>query len=114
VQKHLSLTNHGYLGYATIVNKKFWEGLPPDVRGQLGQAMKEATEYANRIAKDKNDEDLAKVKASGKTEIYTPTKEERLALKKALLPVHKKMESRLGKQLLEDFYKATGFAQNKI
>jgi len=113
VQKHLSLTNHGYLGYATIVNKKFWEALPPDVRGQLEQAMREATEYANRIAKEKNDEDLAKVRASGRTEIYTPTREERLALKRALLPVHRQMESRLGKQVLEDFYEATGFDPNK-
>ena len=113
VQKHLSITNHGYLGYATIVNKKFWEGLPPDVRGQLEQAMREATAYANKIAKDKNDEDLAKVRASGRTEIYTPTREERLALKRALLPVHRQMESRLGKQVLEDFYEATGFDPNK-
>jgi TRAP-type C4-dicarboxylate transport system substrate-binding protein len=50
VQKHLTLTKHGYLGYAVIVNKKFWEGLPADVRGQLEQAMKEATVYANKIA----------------------------------------------------------------
>jgi hypothetical protein len=30
VQKHLTLTDHGYLGYAVIVNKKFWDGLPAD------------------------------------------------------------------------------------
>jgi C4-dicarboxylate-binding protein DctP len=55
VQKHLTLTNHGYLGYAVIVNKKFWDGLPADVRGQLEQAMKEATVYANKIAQEEND-----------------------------------------------------------
>ena len=32
VQKHLTVTNHGYLGYAVIVNKRFWEGLPRQVR----------------------------------------------------------------------------------
>ncbi|HNT40265.1 MAG TPA: DctP family TRAP transporter solute-binding subunit, partial [Rubrivivax sp.] len=56
VQKHLSLTNHGYLGYAVITNKKFWDELPADVRAQLEQAMKEATEYANKIAKEENDD----------------------------------------------------------
>ncbi|MGE5652411.1 MAG: DctP family TRAP transporter solute-binding subunit, partial [Bacillota bacterium] len=50
VQRHLTLTNHGYLGYATIVNKRFWVGLPDGVRAQLERAMAEATEYANRIA----------------------------------------------------------------
>ena len=29
VQKHVAMTNHGYLGYAVITNKKFWDGLPP-------------------------------------------------------------------------------------
>jgi C4-dicarboxylate-binding protein DctP len=114
VQRHLSLTNHGYLGYATIVNKKFWEGLPADVRGQLERAMADATVFANRIAKEKNEEDLARVIASGRTEVHTPTREERLAMKKALLPVHEQMERRLGKALLDDIYAATGFDRNRM
>ncbi len=32
VQKYVTLSDHGYLGYAVIVNKKFWDGLPADVR----------------------------------------------------------------------------------
>ncbi len=114
VQKHLSLTNHGYLGYAVIVNKKFWDGLPADVRGQLEDAMRQATVYANQIAQDENDKALEAVKQSGKTTIYTPTAEERAALKKALLPVHEKMASRIGKDIIQDVYKATGFDPAKL
>ena len=114
VQKHLTLTNHGYLGYAVIVNKKFWDGLPADVRGQLDTAMKDATNYANKIAKEQNDKDLESVKKSGKTEVYVPTKEERLAFKKALVPVHKKMESRIGKEIIEGVYKETAFDPTKL
>ena len=114
VQKHLSLTNHGYLGYAVIVNKKFWEGLPADVRGQLETAMKDATAYANKIAKEENDKALEGVKASGKTTIYTPTADERLALKKAMAPVHTKMADRVGKETLQQIYQATGFDPAKL
>jgi C4-dicarboxylate-binding protein DctP len=114
VQKHLSLTEHGYLGYAVIVNKKFWEGLPGDVRGQLEQAMKEATDFANKIAKEQNDQDLEAVKKSGRTQVYVPTKEERLAFKKALVPVHQKMESRIGADLIKSIYKETGFDPGKL
>ena len=114
VQKHLSLTDHGYLGYAVIVNKKFWDGLPADVRGQLEIAMKDATVFANKIAKEQNDKDLASVKASGKTAVYTLTKEERLAFKKVLVPVHKQMESRIGKEVIESVYKETGFNPNSL
>jgi len=114
VQKYLTLTNHGYLGYAVIVNKKFWEGLPADVRGQLEQAMREATVYANKLATEINNADLERVKKSGKTTVYTPTKEERLAFKKALVPVHVKMADRVGKDLLQSIYKETGFDPSKL
>ena len=50
VQKYITLSDHGYIGYAVIANKKFWDGLPADVRGQLEKAMAEATAYANEIA----------------------------------------------------------------
>ena len=114
VQKHLSLTNHGYLGYAVIVNKQFWDGLDPALRGQLEQAMKDATEHANKIAKEENEQSLDSVKKSGKTEVYTPTAEERNALKKALVGVHREMESRIGKDLIEMIYKETGFDPAKL
>jgi len=114
VQKHLTITNHGYLGYAVITNKKFWDGLPADVRGQLEQAMKEATVYANQLAQKDNDDALAGIKNSGKTIIYVPTKEERLALKKAMVTVHAKMTDRIGKDILQQIYKATGFDPTKL
>jgi C4-dicarboxylate-binding protein DctP len=114
VQKHLTLTNHGYLGYAVIVHKKFWEGLPADVRGQLEQAIKEATAYANKIAQEENDIALEGVKKSGKTTVYVPTKEEKLVFKKAMAPVHTKMADRVGSELLQSIYKETGFDPNKL
>ena len=109
VQKYLALTEHGYLGYAVIVNKKFWDGLPPDVRTTLEGAMKDATKFANDIAKKENDDALAAVKASGKTEIITLTPDQKAAMKKALVVVHKDNESRVGKETIAEVYKETGF-----
>ncbi|CUA85414.1 MULTISPECIES: TRAP transporter substrate-binding protein [Gulbenkiania] len=112
VQKNLTTTGHGYLGYAVIVNKKFWDGLPADVRGTLEGAMRDATKYANDIAKKENDEDLANIAKSGKTTVYTPTPAERAAFKKALVPVHAKMADRIGGDLIQAIYKQTGFTPN--
>ena len=114
VQKHMTLTDHGYLGYAVITNKKFWDGLPAEVRTQLDKALAESTAYANQIAKEENDKSLEAVRASGKTEIYTPTAEEKAAFKKAFMPVHKKMESRIGADLIQSIYKETGFDPAKL
>jgi C4-dicarboxylate-binding protein DctP len=109
VQKYLSLTNHGVIEYAVIVNKKFWDGLPPDIRATLDGAMKDATKFANDIAQKENDDALEAVRKTGKTEIITLTPEQKAAMKKALLVVHKENESRVGKETIEEVYKAIGF-----
>ena len=114
VQKHMAVTDHGYLGYAVIVNRKFWEGLPTNVREQLNVAMKESTAYANKIAKEENDAALEGIRKSGRTQVYVPTPEERLAFKRALVPVHRKMESRIGGELINSIYRETAFDPAKL
>jgi C4-dicarboxylate-binding protein DctP len=109
VQKYLALTDHGYLGYAVIANKKFWDALPADIRTALDGAMKDATKFANDIAKKENDDSLEAIRKSGKTEIITLTPEQKAAMKKALAVVHKENESRVGKDTIAAVYKETGF-----
>jgi C4-dicarboxylate-binding protein DctP len=109
VQKYLTLTDHGVIEYAVIVNKKFWDGLPADVRATLEAAMKDATKYANDIAQKENDDALEAVKKTGKTEIITLTPEQKAAMKKALVGVHKENESRVGKATIDEVYKELGF-----
>lgn len=109
VQKYLTASNHGYIGYAVIVNKKFWDGLPPDIRSTLEGAMRDATTYADDIAKKENDDTLDKIKATGKTQIIALTPAERTQWKQALVKVHHQQESRVGKDTIEAIYKATGF-----
>ncbi len=100
VQKHVTMTKHGYLGYAVIVNQKFWDGLPTDIRTELEAAMKDSTKYANAIAQQENDKAIAAVKASGKTTVYELTAKEQAEWRKALMPVQKQMEARIGKDLI--------------
>ncbi|MGX9695733.1 TRAP transporter substrate-binding protein [Janthinobacterium lividum] len=100
VQKHVTVSNHGYLGYAVIVNKKFWDGLPPDIRAQLEKAMREATTFEKAIAQRDNDQALDAIKKAGKTQIYTLTVQEQAEWRKALAPVQKTMEARIGKDLI--------------
>ncbi|MDP9044557.1 MAG: TRAP transporter substrate-binding protein [Pseudomonadota bacterium] len=113
VQKHTTISNHGHLAYAVVVNKKFWEGLPADIRTELEGALKEATAFADAMATKENVEDLEKMRASGKTLIYTLTPEETNEWKKALMPVHQEMESRLGKPIIDAVYKAAAFVPPK-
>ena len=109
VQKFLTLTDHGVIEYAVIANKPFWDGLPADIRTTLEGAMKDATKFANDIAKKENDDALEGVRKSGKTEVITLTAAQKAEWKKALVPVHREMESRIGKDIIQEVYKETGF-----
>ncbi|ALO38072.1 TRAP transporter substrate-binding protein [Alcaligenes faecalis] len=107
VQKHATVSNHGYLGYAVIVNKKFWEGLPDDIRQGMEKAMDEATVYANDIAEQENNDSMKAMEESGKTQFYQLSDAEREEWVKQLRPVHKEMASRIGQDVIDAFYKAT-------
>ena len=71
--------------------------------------LHDATVYANAIAATENAQSFDKIKASGKVTIYQPTPAEILEWKKALMPVHKEMEGRVGKDAIQSAYKAAGF-----
>jgi C4-dicarboxylate-binding protein DctP len=105
VQKYITETNHGYIGYVVIVNKKFWDDLPADIRDQLSKAMKEATDFNNAQSQKENDDALAEIKKSGKSEIIKLTAEQDEAMRKAMEPVYKDAASRVGQPLIDEFQK---------
>jgi len=113
VQKYLTLSDHGYIGYAVIVNKRFWDALPADIRAALESAMAEATKFANDIAKKENDDALEGIRKSGKVQIITLTPQEKAEWKSALLKVHKQAEPNIGADLLQAVYAETGFDPKK-
>lgn len=111
VQKHATLTYHGYLGYAVISNDKFWSGLPADIRASLERAIAETTPIANKLALEENEHALDEMRASGKTTFHEPTPEERATWMAALTPVHDEMASRVGRDLIDRIYAVTGHKQ---
>lgn len=112
VQKYVTLSDHGYLGYAVIVNKKFWQGLPADIRTILEGAMKDATKFANDVAKKDNDQALEAVRKSGKSQFITLTPQERGVWKKAMDKAHKDNMGRIGADIVKEVYAATGYNPN--
>jgi C4-dicarboxylate-binding protein DctP len=114
VQKYLTMSDHGYHGYVVIMNKRFVDGLPADVKSTLDTAMKDTTNYFNDIAKKENDDALENIRKSGKTQIIELSKEERAAWKKAMVKTHKQMEGLVGRDLLQSIYKETNFNPDKL
>lgn len=113
VQKHLTVSDHGFLGYAVIVNKKFWDGLPADIRATLDQAIKETTAFERDIAKAENDEALNKVRAAKTTEVYILPNEERARWREVMLPVHREFENIIGRDMIQMAYTAAAQVQKE-
>ena len=100
VQKQITLTYHTISNYVVIANKAFWDKLPPDIRTILEGAMKDATALNDQVAVKDEQAAIAAIKASGKSEIYTPTPAEKQAWIKALTPVQDEMASRVKKETI--------------
>lgn len=106
VQKYVAVTNHGYLGYAVIVNRKFWNSLPADLRLTLERCMVDATRKNDDEAEKLNATALIKVKQFKNTQVHTLNAAEVELWRKALEPVHRRMESRISKDLINSIRRA--------
>ncbi len=107
VQKYMTLSNHGYLGYLVVMSKKFYNSLPKDLQADVKQAMKEATEKERQYAKELDKSQLAKIeeyaKKSGKLKIYTLNDKQKAAWKKAMSTIYPEFydNNKIGKDLIE-------------
>jgi C4-dicarboxylate-binding protein DctP len=109
VIKYIAVSHHGHLSYALVTNNKFWDSLPADVRPGLDKAVAEASDYFGSIAKQENDDALEAIKKMGKVQVYPLTPEDRKSWVQAVLPVHKDMEKRIGKETIDALYKVVDF-----
>jgi C4-dicarboxylate-binding protein DctP len=83
--------------------------LPADLREPLGRAVKESTDFFNATAEKDNADALERIKASGKIQFHNLDDAQKKAWVAKLMPVHKEMQSRFGKDFLDKIYKASGF-----
>jgi len=113
VQKYMTMSDHGVVMYAVVVNKKFWDGLPPDIRKSLDEAMAESTKYVWEIAKKENEDAVAKIRAAKTTDIYVLPAADKAAWRKAMLPLYQEYEGVVGKDTLEAIEKTVAKSAKK-
>ena len=101
VQTDLSLTDHGYLGYAVIVNQRFWRSLSGSDRSLLEHALGEALAYGDQISNNQNNKALTELRAAGTTRVHVPTASQRALLRDAVDSVYKAFERRVGEPWMD-------------
>lgn len=111
VQKYLTLTGHGYLGYAVIANKQFWDGLPPDIRSALETAVADTARYQFETIANANKQAIEAIARGGKTTVIKLNAEELAQWKKALAGVAFLADLRVGRENITDLRKELGNEQ---
>ncbi|MEZ5704424.1 MAG: TRAP transporter substrate-binding protein [Burkholderiaceae bacterium] len=106
VQSDLTLTGHGYLGYAVITGQRFWRSLSSGDQELLRAAMADALHYGNQIADGQNNKALQALRQAGTTAVHEPTPAQRQLLRKATQEVHLQLAARIGQQWLDDAERA--------
>lgn len=101
VQKYLTVSKHGRLDYVVLTNTTFWNGLSPENKKIIEEAMKEATAYATKLADEENQKSFEKLKNSGKMEFYYLTEEDRQKFIAALEPVYQAYTEKIGKEYID-------------
>ncbi|MGG1252812.1 DctP family TRAP transporter solute-binding subunit [Brevibacillus agri] len=101
VQKYMTISDHGFLGYAVVINQSFWNKLPPDIQQAITEAMQEATAYNNQLAVSMNASQLRMLQEQKNIQIHVQTEEERAAWIQAVQPVYDKFADSIGADLME-------------
>ena len=104
VQRYMTLSNHGYLGYVVLVKERFWRDLPSEVREVVRSCLAKATAYANEIAKSENDAALVKIRQAGTTVLMELPPANREMWKAALASTHSEFRRRMGSDLIDAVY----------
>ena len=101
VQTDLSLTQHGYLGYAVVAGQRFWLSMAPADRALVHGAVQEALAFGNQIADTQNHKALAALRGFAGTRIHIPTEGQVAHLARAVQSVHQGLAQRIGTQWLD-------------
>ena len=107
VVKYLLVAPVGYQTYTIMVNKGFWEGLPPDQQKIILDSLKLVTEGVRKNVEKINNDALKELVNKGMV-TYTPTREERNEFVKATQSIQEdfiKKNGERAKMIIDDISK---------
>ena len=87
-EKHITLSNHGIMGYAVLMNGQFWRQLSPEHQVAITEALTEMQQWQFNQSMQINSESLAALQAIDDVKIYVPTVEQLATWKEQISPIY--------------------------
>lgn len=101
LQKSLTISNHGFLGYGVLMNEEFWNELPPDIQADIERAMQETTEWLWIKSDEMNNQLLEKIQRSSSISIYTLSPSEKKLWMNEMTAIYPQFEDEIGPELMD-------------
>jgi C4-dicarboxylate-binding protein DctP len=102
IHNHLTITNHGYLGYIILTNQSFWMSLPEDIRLILEEILIEVTLWEREQAIKMNELDLEKIIKTPGINVNIMTDEDKLAWLEVLGSFYNEFKPVIGEDYLNE------------
>ena len=109
-QPYLTLSNHGVLGYAVMVNRDFWDSLPEEIKLQIEDAMKETTLWNMEKSIQMNETQLEEIQKIDGLHIYELPLDAKERWSKRFEKLYQEIKQETGPELVELIMKKS--AQN--
>ncbi|MDE3837859.1 C4-dicarboxylate ABC transporter [Bacillus methanolicus] len=105
-QKNLTLSNHGYLGYAVIINEDFWNELSPSIQDKIKEALDETTVWILNESSQMNKKQLKELKNKSDLKIYDLPPEAKERWIEKFKPLYEEVEQEVGSDMIEKIKEA--------
>ncbi|MCT1578354.1 DctP family TRAP transporter solute-binding subunit [Oceanobacillus kimchii] len=100
VQDHLTVSNHGYLGYLVLINDDFWKSLPDEVQVIIIDVMEEVTEWEIKKARELNVQEYEYLQECQCINIHELSDEEKNTWEETLDPLYERFTEKYGSQYI--------------
>lgn len=101
-QDYMTLSNHGYLGYAVLINKDFWNSLSKAHQKAVTDTMIETTDWVRRHSIEINDLHIRKIKRTSDIQIDVLTNQQEERWRDVFKPIYEEVEKEIPSDLLQE------------
>lgn len=101
VQNHVTVSNHGYLGYLVLMNDEFWNDLPDDIQIIFLETLEEMNEWVTTLAEEINTTEYKKLQKVEEISIHELTSEERELWEEAFRPLYQSFKEKYGASYID-------------
>lgn len=102
LQKNLTITNHGILGYAVMINEDFFNSLPTNLQNDLIEVMDEVAEWNFEHSKQMNEDNLSRLRDFSGIHIETLSSADKEKWQKVFEPIYTYYEQEINATYLQE------------